>query len=143
MPILSPKVEQGIDIAKEPRKGSWTMLRVITILLILALIVLSASILFYGYSYYTTPLSKRYLSPQHQDLKPGGRIGHLLGVAGSGMLIGLLAYSLRKRVRFMRNWGRLKTWLHFHIFLGLAGPVLITLHSASSSAGSWPFPTGA
>ena len=84
----------------------------------------------YGHIYYRTPLQARFRSPIHQDLKPGGRIGHKLGIAGSGMLVLLLIYSVRKRSKWMKNRGRLNLWLQFHIFLGVAGPILITFHSA-------------
>jgi hypothetical protein len=84
----------------------------------------------YGYSYYSLPNTKRFRSELHRDLKPGGEIGHKLGIAGTVMLTGLLVYSVRKRSNRMKNWGRLSNWLQFHIFLGIAGPILITFHSA-------------
>ena len=84
----------------------------------------------YGHIYYRTPVQSRFRSPIHQDLKPGGRIGHKLGIVGSGMLVLLLIYSIRKRAKWMKNRGRLNLWLQFHIFLGVAGPILITFHSA-------------
>ncbi|HEY7160426.1 MAG TPA: hypothetical protein VH815_04170 [Acidobacteriota bacterium] len=84
----------------------------------------------YGHIYYRTPVQSRFRSSIHQDLKPGGRIGHKLGIAGSGMLVLLLIYSVRKRSKWMKNRGRLNLWLQFHIFLGVAGPILITFHSA-------------
>lgn len=101
-------------------------------------IAISATILFVvlvnlvidGYSYYKLPLQERYRSPLHAELKPGGNTGRLLGISGSLMMITLLAYSLRKRMRFMRGWGKLHYWLQVHIFLGVAGPLLITFHTA-------------
>lgn len=83
-----------------------------------------------GYSYYRLPVTERFHSPLHAELKPGGNTGRMLGIAGSCMMITLLGYSLRKRVRFMNRWGKLKTWLQVHIFLGVAGPILITFHTA-------------
>jgi hypothetical protein len=41
-------------------------------------------------------------------------------------------YSIRKRSRSAR-WGRMSSWLQFHIFTGLVGPYLVLLHS------SWKF----
>ena len=84
----------------------------------------------HGYSYYRLPLNQRYRSPLHAELKPGGNTGRMLGLTGSFMMITLLGYSLRKRVRFMRSWGKLNHWLQAHIFLGVAGPLLITFHTA-------------
>lgn len=112
-----------------PRIGT-VLLRVVLALLVCSLIVFAISMIVYGYSYYKTPLPLRYRSDLHSTLKPSGHIGETLGMIGTGMLVGLLAYSARKRFRFMKNWGKLSTWLHFHIFMGFAGPVLITFHSA-------------
>lgn len=95
---------------------------------ILLAVVLNLTI--HGYSYYRLPVTERYRSPLHVELKPGGDTGRMLGISGSFMMITLLGYSLRKRVRFMREWGKLKTWLQVHIFLGVAGPILITFHTA-------------
>ena len=84
----------------------------------------------YGYIYYSTPLTGRFRMAQHDELKPSGTIGHRLGYAGSGALLLLLVYSVRKRSKFMKGKGALSLWLKFHIFLGVAGPILITFHSA-------------
>lgn len=100
------------------------------IVVIGSLVIFSVTILLYGHAYYTTPVTERYHSPLHSFLKPGGEGGRLMGLAGSSMMITLLAYSLRKRVGFMRNWGKLGHWLQVHICLGIAGPVIITFHTA-------------
>ncbi len=59
--------------------------------------------------------------------------GHSLGIAGFVlMLMAETLYTLRKRSRSAR-WGRMSTWLQFHIFSGLVGPYLVLLHT------SWKF----
>ncbi len=59
--------------------------------------------------------------------------GHSLGILGfTLMLMTETLYSLRKRSRSAR-WGRMSTWLRFHIFTGLVGPYMVLLHS------SWKF----
>ncbi len=83
-----------------------------------------------AYVYYRTPVKERFRSPLHPEFKPGGRIGHSLGIAGTVLLISLLSYSVRKRSKFLRGKGKLNRWLQFHIFCGVAGPVLITLHTS-------------
>jgi hypothetical protein len=82
-----------------------------------------------GWSYYTTPLNERPHHELYQTLKPGGFRSHGLGVLGSTMLILLLLYSVRKRVRSLNNLGLLRRWLNIHIFFGITGPVFIILHS--------------
>jgi hypothetical protein len=59
--------------------------------------------------------------------------GHSLGIIGFIlMLITETLYTLRKRSRSAR-WGRMSTWLQFHIFTGLVGPYMVLLHT------SWKF----
>jgi hypothetical protein len=59
--------------------------------------------------------------------------GHTLGVAGFLlMLMTETLYTLRKRSRSAR-WGRVSSWLQFHIVTGLVGPYMVLLHS------SWKF----
>jgi hypothetical protein len=48
------------------------------------------------------------------------------------MLMTESLYSLRKRSR-KAHWGRMATWLNFHIVTGIVGPFLVLLHS------SWKF----
>jgi|SRR5579871_5514212 len=59
----------------------------------------------------------------------GERWSYLLGWAGLGSMVVMHVYSIRRRVKALRNWGRLRTWLHFHIFMGLQGALLVTYHS--------------
>ena len=59
----------------------------------------------------------------------GKGLGYALGLAGGVLLLGLLIYPVRKRVRFMRQWGALKHWFRFHMVGGIFGPLLILFHS--------------
>jgi hypothetical protein len=62
-----------------------------------------------------------------------GLFGHGIGIVGFiMMLMTEILYSLRKRSRSVR-WGRMSTWLQFHIFTGLVGPYMVLLHT------SWKF----
>lgn len=88
-----------------------------------------------GYSYYRTPLEER---PRHEDYwerKPGGSTGRGLGITGSTLMTLMLVYSLRKRVRALRGLGQLRLWLHFHIFCGIVGPLLVILHTSFKVGG--------
>jgi hypothetical protein len=63
----------------------------------------------------------------------GELFGHLIGVVGFLlMLMTEILYSLRKRSRSAR-WGRMSSWLKFHIYTGIVGPYLVLLHT------SWKF----
>ncbi len=83
-----------------------------------------------GRLYYALPLVERPHSPLHAMLKPGGLWGHGLGIIGSGMILLLFLYSARKRRVFGLRWGRISRWLDVHIFLGIIGPLLVTLHTS-------------
>jgi hypothetical protein len=59
--------------------------------------------------------------------------GHSLGILGFIlMLLTETLYSLRKRTR-NASWGKMSSWLQFHIFMGLVGPYMVLLHT------SWKF----
>jgi hypothetical protein len=59
--------------------------------------------------------------------------GHSIGILGFIlMLMTETLYTLRKRSRSAR-WGRMSSWLQFHIFTGLVGPYMVLLHT------SWKF----
>jgi hypothetical protein len=91
---------------------------------------------YYGWEYYITPLQERPFMELHQLLKPTGLIGHGYGIAGSlFMFIGVSTYSIRKRVPFFQNRGRLRTWLTFHIFLCTSGPILVLWHTSFKISG--------
>lgn len=65
-----------------------------------------------------------------QDLfKSHDRIGYWLGVAGGVMMLLLFAYPMRKHLRFMQRLGPLKYWFVVHMVFGIAGPLLILVHS--------------
>ena len=69
-----------------------------------------------------------------KEIPPASELfGHSIGIAGFIlMLLTETLYSLRKRSRSVR-WGRMSTWLQFHIFTGLVGPFMVLLHT------SWKF----
>ncbi|MBI5944098.1 MAG: hypothetical protein HY864_07000 [Chloroflexi bacterium] len=63
----------------------------------------------------------------------GDLFGHGLGIMGFIlMLMTETLYSLRKRSR-NASWGKMSSWLQFHIFTGLVGPYMVLLHT------SWKF----
>lgn len=102
---------------------------VITVLSVLVAFVVGWTV-WHALDYYRAPLLDR---PRHAGFRlyrSAGDVGHGLGIIGSAMILLLLLYSVRKRVRTLQRLGNLRIWLRYHIFLGVAGPVLITLHTA-------------
>ena len=56
-------------------------------------------------------------------------LGYALGIAGAVLMLLLMLYPLRKRLKLMRNWGRVAFWFRTHMIFGVLGPVLILFHS--------------
>jgi hypothetical protein len=106
-----------------------------------------------GYSYYNTPEEERMflsekgeivysetgealINPKHNLLKPSGPKGHGYGIIGTLMMItGVSVYMIRKRTKWFGNFGYLKHWLEFHIFLCATGPILVLFHTAFKFGG--------
>lgn len=55
--------------------------------------------------------------------------GYWLGIAGAVIMLTLIGYPLRKRVRAMHSVGRVSNWFRLHMILGILGPLCIVLHS--------------
>jgi hypothetical protein len=54
----------------------------------------------------------------------------LIGIIGSVMLFsGALLYALRKRIKLLRNLGKMSFWLDAHVTLCILGPLLVVYHS--------------
>ena len=66
-----------------------------------------------------------------REIPPASELfGHGLGIVGfTFMLMTETLYSLRKRSRSVK-WGKMSTWLQFHIFTGLVGPFMVLLHTS-------------
>ncbi|HEY3296103.1 MAG TPA: hypothetical protein VGL38_11760 [bacterium] len=93
------------------------------------------NILFEGGGYYTLSSLERPHSALHMAWKPGGSIGHGLGIVGSGLMLILLLYSARKRLRAMQHAGNIRYWLNYHIWMGVTGPILVIFHTSFKIGG--------
>ena len=102
-------------------------------------IVITASVIFLTYrgiSFYNVSLGERFYHPDYNLLKPSGLLGHGYGIIGSiFMIIGVLIYSGRKRLRLFSQSGPIKYWLEFHIFLCTLGPILVLYHTSFKIGG--------
>ncbi len=61
--------------------------------------------------------------------RSGDKVGYDMGLVGGLMMLTLLFYPIRKRIRFMRGWGQLPKWFKWHMIFGIFGPALIVFHS--------------
>lgn len=64
-----------------------------------------------------------------QLLTPEDGAGYWLGIIGGVLMLSLLLYPLRKKVRFLHKLGSTRSWFRMHMILGLVGPLLILYHS--------------
>jgi hypothetical protein len=64
--------------------------------------------------------------------KPGEQLfdfGYNLGLAGGLMMVTLLIYPLRKRVKLFEKLGSLPVWFKWHMVFGILGPLTVIFHS--------------
>ncbi|MDX1335764.1 MAG: hypothetical protein R3312_08270 [Gammaproteobacteria bacterium] len=59
-------------------------------------------------------------------------IGYGLGIVGGSMMLLLLVYPLRKRLRSLNAFLSVKFWFRLHMAFGILGPVAILYHSGFS-----------
>lgn len=57
-------------------------------------------------------------------------VAYNYGLTGGIMMLIILIYAVRKRIKFMRKIGDIKYWYYFHFILGVVGPILIILHTS-------------
>lgn len=69
------------------------------------------------------------------NLTPESGMGYWLGIIGGSLMLILLLYPLRKKVRFLNIFGKIKYWFKMHMLFGVLGPVAIIFH-ANFSLGS-------
>lgn len=120
--------------AARPRAQEWFPMRALTHVLFLAFVVIAViyaavAVWLGGRSYYGTPLRVRGYAPEHGLLRPSGQAGVLFGIVGLALICVTLVYAIRKKLR-PKGGGSQKIWLEVHIFCGLVGPALITLHTS-------------
>jgi hypothetical protein len=54
--------------------------------------------------------------------------GYWLGIIGGSLMLSLLLYPLRKKIRFLHRLGSTRRWFRMHMILGLLGPLLVLYH---------------
>jgi hypothetical protein len=122
--------------------GGYTVHALVAAGLVLLVVVATVLFAFGGWEYYRAPLASRVYLPQHRLLRPSGPVGLTLGIAGAVAMLSTLPYAIRKRWRRLAKLGSMRGWLEVHIFFGVVGPILITLHTSFKfngliSAGYW------
>jgi hypothetical protein len=102
-------------LTEQPRKWSASQVEGL-ISFVIALVIAGA--LTYG-----------WLHRAESPINPEKGLGYALGITGGSMMLLLLVYPFRKRIRMLSAIGSVSFWFRFHMMLGLLGPVLILFHS--------------
>lgn len=72
---------------------------------------------------------------EFSNLTPESGLGYWLGIIGGSLMLILLLYPLRKKIRFFNVFGKIKYWFKMHMLFGVLGPLAILFH-ANFSLGS-------
>ncbi len=107
--------------------------RLVLSLLVLGGAALLAALAWHGREYYPLDRLARLRSPLHASLKPAGSAGHWIGIAATVVLLSNFLYAARKRAPVLADAGRIRSWLHFHVFVGFMSPLVIAFHAAFQS----------
>lgn len=84
---------------------------------------------FYGYTLITLAIGVGWLLRDYGYINPEEGVGYWLGIIGGTMMLLLLLYPLRKRIKMLRFLGSTSHWFRAHMILGLLGPLLVLYHS--------------
>ena len=84
---------------------------------------------FYGYSLTILAIGIGWLLRDYGLIEPDSGLGYWLGIIGGSMMLVLLLYPLRKRIRALKFLGGTPQWFSLHMILGILGPVLVLYHS--------------
>ena len=101
--------------SSRPFVAVWSLLAKVTPLLVTSIVVV---VLLLG-----------WLASEEEYLTPKSGLGYWLGIYGGTVMLLLLIYSIRKRIKRARWLGAIPLWFRIHMILGIAGPVLIIFHS--------------
>jgi len=81
-----------------------------------------------GYLLLALAIISGYLLRNLGLITPDDGLGYWLGIIGGSMMLALLLYPLRKRIRILNILGPTRHWFRMHMAFGLVGPLLILYH---------------
>jgi hypothetical protein len=73
-----------------------------------------------------------WLQREDSYLEAEAGLGYALGIVGGSMMLLLLIYPLRKRLKALNRFLSVKFWFRTHMLFGILGPVAILYHSSFS-----------
>ena len=81
-----------------------------------------------GYLALAALLLAGWMLRDRQLVNPESGVGYWLGIVGGSLMLALLLYPLRKRVRFLHRLGATRHWFRMHMVFGVLGPLLVLYH---------------
>ena len=81
-----------------------------------------------GYALAALAVYVGWIGRDERNIDAGSGLGYALGIVGGSLMLILLLYSVRKRVRWLARFGATRHWFRIHMMLGIIGPVLILYH---------------
>lgn len=81
-----------------------------------------------GYGIAALAIYAGWLGRDQRNINAEHGLGYALGIVGGSLMLLLLLYSVRKRVRWLARFGETRHWFRLHMMLGIVGPVLILYH---------------
>lgn len=82
-----------------------------------------------GYAAVILTLAGAWALKDENVLRAKDGLGYWLGIVGATLMLLLLVYPLRKRLRALSALGSVRFWFRTHMIFGILGPVLVLLHS--------------
>ncbi|MCL4720535.1 MAG: pyridine nucleotide-disulfide oxidoreductase [Gammaproteobacteria bacterium] len=81
-----------------------------------------------GYALAALAVYVGWIGREQRNIHAEHGLGYAIGILGGVLMLILLLYSLRKRVRWLARFGETRHWFRSHMILGIVGPVLILYH---------------
>lgn len=81
-----------------------------------------------GYAIAALVVYVGWLGRDQRNINAEYGLGYALGILGGSLMLIVLFYYLRKRVRWLARFGEMRHWFRLHMILGIIGPVLILYH---------------
>lgn len=97
----------------------------------LTVVLSTAAIVYFGWSYYSVGPEQRVMLPEHRLFKSSGTVGVACGIAATLLFLSNLLYLPRRRyAEAFKAVGSMRSWLSWHVVSGLSGAVIVVAHSA-------------
>ena len=106
------------------RVAGWTSIVLFSAWLIFVAVIVTLV----GVPYFVLDEAVRPDHGLHDLYRPAGLVGLATGFLGTGLMVVLLLYSVRKWLPFTGFMGAPPWWMRFHMICGILGPLFIVLH---------------